>query len=46
MYDTEKGLFGQTDKAYENTRPLKPTVILYYTSAGTLWKIFESVMCY
>lgn len=46
MCGTEKGLVGQTDKAYENTRPLKPIVILYYTSAGTLWKILESVTCY
>lgn len=46
MDGTEKGLVGQTDKAYENTRPLKPTVILYCISAGTLWKIFESIMCY
>ena len=46
-YGTEKGLVGQIDKACANSKVVEAYLYLfYYTSAGTLWKISESLICY
>lgn len=45
---TEKGLVEQNNKTHKNVKFMFQAYgySLYYSSAGTLWKIFESIISY
>lgn len=44
--EQKEDLVGQIYKAYKNIKCSNSWLFMYYLSAGTLWNIFDSILCY